>query len=122
MAQRVLKSGKYDVILSGKNLAEVLSYYEDKSAADMIYPGYSSWKTGDGVQGDVKGDALDLTMVATRPFSGDGIKMQDLTVVKDGKLSAIHGSTPFCRYLGIEPTGTYKKAKCGNLGSVSLKI
>ena len=121
LAQRVLKSGKYDVILSGKNLAEVLSYYEDKSAADMIYPGYSSWKTGDGVQGDVKGDALDLTMVATRPFSGDGIKMQDLTVVKDGKLSAIHGSTPFCRYLGIEPTGTYEKAKCDNLGSVSFE-
>ena len=119
-AKKALKSGKYDVILSGKNLAEVLSYYTDKSAADMIYPGYSSWKKGDGVQGEIKGDALDLTVVATRPFSGDGIRMNDLTVIEDGKLQAIHGSTPFCRYLGIEPTGTFDKTKCGNQGSVSF--
>ena len=119
-AQKTLKSGKYDVILSGKNLAEVLSYYTEKSAADMIYPGYSSWKKGDGVQGDVKGDALDLTVVATRPFSGDGIRMNDLTVIEDGKLKAIHGSTPFCRYLGIQPTGTFDKTKCDNQGSVSF--
>lgn len=44
-AQRVLKSGKYNVVLSGKNLAEILSYYTEKSAADMIYPGYSTWKS-----------------------------------------------------------------------------
>lgn len=75
----------------------------------MIYPGYSTWKIGDGVQGDVIGDALGLSLVATRPFSGDGIKMQDLKVVGDGKLTAMHGSTPFCRYLGIKPTGAYEK-------------
>lgn len=120
-AQKTLKSGKYDVILSGKSLAEVLSYYNEKSAADMIYPGYSSWKIGDGVQGDVKCDALDLTMVATRPFSSDGIAMRDLDVIKDGKLCAIHGSTPFCRYLGIEPTGIYDKTKCNNKGSISFE-
>lgn len=119
-AQKTLKSGKYDVILSGKNLAEVLSYYTEKSAADMIYPGYSSWKKDDGVQGKVEGDALDLTMIATRPFSGDGIKMQNLDVIENGKLQAIHGSTPFCRYLGIKPTGVYDKIKCANEGSVSF--
>lgn len=119
-AQRVLKSGKYNVILSGQNLAEVLSYYNEKSAADMIYPGYSTWKIGDGVQGDVIGDALGLSLVATRPFSGDGIKMQDLKVVGDGKLAAMHGSTPFCRYLGIKPTGAYEKVRCENKGSVSF--
>lgn len=119
-AQRVLKSGKYNVILSGQNLAEVLSYYNEKSAADMIYPGYSTWKIGDGVQGDVIGDALGLSLVATRPFSGDGIKMQDLKVVGDGKLAAMHGSTPFCRYLGIAPTGAYEKVRCENKGSVSF--
>lgn len=119
-AQKVLKSGKYDVILSGKNLAEILSYYTEKSAAGMIYPGYSSWKKGDGVQGEIKGDALDLTMIATRPFSNDGIRMQDLPVIENGKLCAIHGSTPFCRYLGIEPTGVYEKTRCDNDGSVSF--
>ena len=67
-AQRVLKSGKYNVILSGQNLAEVLSYYNEKSAADMIYPGYSTWKIGDGVQGKcdiVYGD------VSSMPFDDE---------------------------------------------------
>lgn len=119
-AQRVLKSGKYNVVLSGKNLAEILSYYTEKSAADMIYPGYSAWKIGDGVQGNVTGDALGLSLVATRPFSGDGIKMKDLKVIGDGRLLAMHGSTPFCRYLGIKPTGAYEKVRCENKGSVSF--
>lgn len=120
-AQRVLKSGKYNVVLSGKNLAEILSYYTEKSAADMIYPGYSAWKIGDGVQGNVTGDALELSLVATRPFSGDGIKMKDLKVIDDGRLLAIHGSTPFCRYLGIAPTGAYEKTRCENKGNVSFE-
>lgn len=120
-AQRVLKSGKYNVVLSGKNLAEILSYYTEKSAADMIYPGYSVWKIGDGVQGNVTGDALGLSLVATRPFSGDGIKMKDLKVIDDGRLLAIHGSTPFCRYLGIAPTGAYEKTRCENKGNVSFE-
>lgn len=120
-AQRVLKSGKYNVVLSGKDLAEILSYYTEKSAADMIYPGYSAWKIGDGVQGNVTGDALGLSLVATRPFSGDGIKMKDLKVIDDGRLLAIHGSTPFCRYLGIAPTGAYEKTRCENKGNVSFE-
>lgn len=120
-AKRVLKSGKYNVVLSGKNLAEILSYYTEKSAADMIYPGYSAWKIGDGVQGNVTGDALGLSLVATRPFSGDGIKMKDLKVIDDGRLLAIHGSTPFCRYLGIAPTGAYEKTRCENKGNVSFE-
>lgn len=120
-AQKTLKSGNYDVILSGKNLSVVLSYYTEKSAAGMIYPGYSSWKKGDGIQGEIKGDALDLTMIATRPFSGEGIKMQDLDVIDGGKLCAIHGGTQFCRYLGIEPTGIYEKIKCDNKGSISFE-
>lgn len=120
-AQRVLKSGKYNVVLSGKNLAEILSYYTEKSAADMIYPGYSAWKIGDGVQGNVTGDDLGLSLVATRPFSGDGIKMKDLKVIDDGRLLAMHGSTPFCRYLGIAPTGAYEKTRCENKGNVSFE-
>lgn len=119
-AKRVLKSGKYDLILSGQSLAEVLSYYTDKSAADMIYPGYSAWKVGDCVQGNVTGDKLDMSLVATRPFSADGIGMKDLTILNEGKLCAMHGSTPFCRYLGIAPTGAYKKVSCDNFGSASF--
>ncbi len=120
-AQKILKSGKYDVILSGANLAEVLNYYAEKSSSNMIYPKYSQWKVGDGIQGDVRGEAVNVSLEPTVPFSSDGIPMKGIDVVKDGVLNAIHGSTRFCRYLGIEPTGIYSKAVCGNAGSVTFE-
>lgn len=87
----------------------------------MIYPHYSSWNIGDDVQNDAKKDKVDLTLVATAPFSSDGIRMKDLQIIKDGKLTAIHGSTPFCRYLGLKPTGNFSKTRCDNQGSESFE-
>ena len=37
-AQKILKSGKYDLVLSGNAVAEVLSYYADRSSAGMVSP------------------------------------------------------------------------------------
>ena len=120
-AQKTLKSGKYDVVICADNLAEIMTYYTEKSAADMIYPHYSSWNIGDDVQNGAKKDKVDLTLVATVPFSLDGIRMKDLQIIKDGKLTAIHGSTPFCRYLGLKPTGNFSKTRCDNQGSESFE-
>ena len=119
-AQNILKSGTYDVILSGENLAQVLSYYAEKSSAEMIFPGYSQWKVGEGIQGSVKGEKVNLSLEPNVPFSNDGIPMRSLKIVEDGKLSAVHGSTRFCRYLGVEPTGNYSKAVCSNEGTVTF--
>lgn len=114
-AKKVLKSGKYDLILSGNAVMEVLSYYRDRSAAGMVYPKYSTWKPGDDVQGETGGERLALTLRALHPYSPEGIPTgEDLPLLEDGKLLAWHGPNRFCRYLGVKPTGNYQKIACGN--------
>lgn len=114
-AKRVLKSGKYDLILSGNAVMEVLSYYRDRSAAGMVYPKYSTWKPGDDVQEEAAGERLALTLRAFHPYSPEGIPTrEDLPLLEDGKLLAWHGPNRFCRYLGVKPTGNYQKIACGN--------
>lgn len=120
-AVRVLKSGTYDLVLSGNAVPTVLSYYEERSDASMLYAKYSGWKCGDSVQGEaVEGEKLNLTLCATVPYDGEGIPMQDLPLVKDGVLESVHGGNRFCRYLGVRPTGSFSKLRCGN-GSVSFE-
>lgn len=116
-AARTLQSGTYDLVLSGNALRTVLSYYEERSSASMLYAKYSGWKCGDAVQGEgVTGDMLDLTLCATVPYDGEGIPMKDLPLVKDGTLCAVHGPNRFCRYLDVPPTGSFSKLRCENGG------
>lgn len=120
-AQRILRSGKYDIVLSGDKVASVLSYYMDRSAANMIYPGYSTWKVGEAVQGEeLNGAKIDMDLCATVPYSEEGVPMEDLPLVREGSLQAVHGNNRFCRYLGLKPTGQYRKIRCTN-GGVSFE-
>ncbi len=119
-AEKILKSGKYDVILCGDQLPEVLSYYSERAFAGMIYPHYSDWKAGDRVQKTGKGEKLDLDLLATEPFSPEGIPMKDRPLLRRGVLKTIFGTNRFCRYLGVEPTGDYDKIGCRNRGRMSF--
>lgn len=117
-AQRILKSGQYDVVLSGEAVATVLSFYADRAAANMIYPKYSTWQVGERVQGEaIHGAELDLDLCAIHPYSDEGIPMEDLPLLRSGELKAIHGNNRFCRYLNIKPTGLYRKLRCLNTGA-----
>ena len=114
-AQKVLKSGKYDLVLSGNQVATVLGYYQSRSSASAVYAKYSTWKQGDDVQGETDGERLDLTLRAFHPYSEEGIPtMSDLPLLEGGKLLTWHGPNRFCRYLGVKPTGTYRKMSCAN--------
>lgn len=114
-ARKVLKSGQYDLILSGNAVSEVLSYYRDRSAAAMVYPRYSTWKPGEDVQGEARGERLSLTLRAYHPYSVEGIPtMNGLPLLEEGKLLTWHGPNRFCRYLGMKPTGNYEKIACAN--------
>lgn len=119
-AQKVLKSGQYDLVLSGNQVNTVLSYYWNRSAAPMVYARYSTWQRGEDVQGETKGERLNLTLRAFHPYSEEGIPMTELSLLEDGKLKAWHGPNRFCRYLGVKPTGWMKKLSCGN-GTVAFE-
>ena len=120
-AQRVLRSGRYDLVLSGNAVAEVLSYYTARSSASAVYARYSTWKRGEDVQGaEGDGARLDLTLRSTVPYSEEGIPMADLPLLRAGRLEAYHGPNRFCRYLGVKPTGHYRRLSCTN-GTVSFE-
>ena len=115
-ARKILKSGTYDLILSGNAVAEVLSYYVQRSSASAVYAKYSTWQQGEDVQNaEEGGERLSLTLRAYHPYSTEGIPtMNDLPLLEDGKLLTWHGPNRFCRYLGMKPTGNYEKIACAN--------
>ena len=121
IARAELPSGTYNLILSGENAAEVLSYYIARSSAGMVYPGYSTWKVGTDVQPEMKdGERLNMTLRAKVPFSSEAIPMKDRPVIADGKVETLHGGARMSYYLGIEPTGDYSAYSCEN-GSISFE-
>lgn len=113
-ARKILKSGSYDLVLSGNSLGEVLDYYVSRSSAGMVYSKYSTWQRGDDVQGAAGGERLSLTLRPAHPYSQEGVPMEDLPLVRDGKLLAWHGPNRLCRYLGVKPTGNFEKLACAN--------
>ena len=46
--------------------------------------------------------------------------MAPRSLIRDGKLELIYGSNRFCQYLGIEPTGDYRRMGLDN-GTVPLQ-
>lgn len=114
-------AGSYRVILSGSYVQSLLSYYLDRAGTSYVYQKYSNYEVGCKVQGDgVQGDAINLTLKATVPYSGEGINMKDRELVKDGTLQLLHGGARFAYYLGVEPTGYYAGLQAA-AGSVSLE-
>lgn len=107
-ADRPPKAGEYTILLSGKNLQEILQYYCGRSSAGVIYQKYSNYQIGDHVQGNaVQGDVLTIYMKAKEPYSDEGIPMKDRTLMENGALKMFHGGLKYSYYIGIEPTGDY---------------
>lgn len=121
VAKRSLESGTYDVILSGEELGQLLGYYTSKANAAYIYAKYSDYEKEKDIQGeDVKGERLNITCLATVPYSVEGIKMSDLRLTENGILKAIVSGNRFAQYLGTAATGDYKKIRL-DAGTESLK-
>lgn len=107
-AEKPPKAGEYTILLSGKNLPEIMKYYCIRSDTGIVYQKYSNYQVGDAVQGDtVQGDALTIYLKAKEPYSNEGIPMKDRLLMEDGTLKMLHGSCRTSYYLGIEPTGDY---------------
>lgn len=107
-ADRPPRAGEYAILLSGKNLQEIMQYYCGRSNASVIYQKYSNYQIGDHVQGDaLQGDALTICMKAKEPYSDEGIPMKDRVLMENGTLKMFHGGLRASYYLGIEPTGDY---------------
>ena len=119
-ASEAPEKGNYTVIISGKEMRDLMELYTGRAMTNMIYPGYSTYKKGTKVQGEeVSGEKLNLILKATTPYSEEGIPMKDRVLVKDGELQTIYGGVRFSYYMGVEPTGTYEAVQVVN-GSISF--
>lgn len=112
IADQAPKAGRYDVILSGKYAATVMSYYRERSNGDYIYRQYSDYQPGQFIQGEkseITGDLVNANYIPTIPFSKEGIPMEELSCIKDGVFENIHANCKTAYYLGVKPTGYYRK-------------
>lgn len=115
-AKDTLPSGKYNVILSGEAVKEVLSYYVDKSRAANVYNKISTLQLGDLIQGkNVKGDLINLSLdpelensVYSAPIDDDGVPLQKVSIIEDGELKSYHGDLRYSYYLKTKATGDIK--------------
>lgn len=108
-------SGTYDVLIGRENLRRLFGYYVSNASAESIYPHHSDWQEGTLSQGvEIAGEPLQLDLLAEEPFSDEGIPMHDRPLIRDGKVVLIHGGIRLCRYLGIEPTGEYRRIGLNN--------
>lgn len=114
-AEKAPAAGEYNLILTEKHLYTLFYSYLEKSDASMIYARYSPYAVGACVQGEnIKGEKLNIEAVSDLPFSNDGIRMRPMPLLSDGMLESIHGHTRFMRYLGLEPTGSYRSLRLSN--------
>ena len=114
-ARKAPKAGVYDVVLSGEHVYTLLDLYVARTNASQLYPGYSDWKKGVQTQGAaLTGEGLNLTLVPSAPYSWDGVPMKERLLLKEGQVQCLHGPTRFCRYMGEEPVGEYRRVRLDN--------
>ena len=115
---KALKSpaaGEYDIVLSGDNAATLFDLYGARASASMVFAGYSDYAVGKKIQGEnITGEAYNISFIPSAPYSDDGIPMQERKFIENGELKSLHGTTRFCRYLGIEPVGMYSAVRLDN--------
>ena len=103
------KMSKAHVLISGSDLKEFFDYFRAKINAQMIYGGMSQNKVGDVIQ---KGDDCDkITLKAVKemnysntnlPYSLEGVKASNFTILDNGKYVNNVGSARFAYYLGLD--------------------
>lgn len=114
-ADRMPLAGTYDLLLSDKQLEELMKLYMNRTTTSAVYTRYSDWKAGTRVQSeDAPGEKLRITAVPTEPYSGEGIPMEERLLIDDGTVTFLQGGARFATYLGVEPTGTYRHIRLDN--------
>ncbi|MFZ5351106.1 MAG: TldD/PmbA family protein [Bacillota bacterium] len=112
-AQKTPEIGSGTVILSDEAAKELLKYYCVQAEASAVYNKTSVFKLGERIQGDaVKGDLINIALkryikgsTKSVPYDEDGLPLHDINLYEDGILKRYWGSSRYCHYIGVEPTG-----------------
>ncbi len=102
------KMSKAHVLISGSDLKEFFDYFRAKINAQMIYGGMSQNKVGDVIQKSEDCDKITLKAVkemnysnTNLPYSLEGVKASNFTILDNGKYVNNVGSARFAYYLGL---------------------
>ncbi|HBE80473.1 MAG TPA: peptidase U62 [Firmicutes bacterium] len=109
---------RHMILLTGEPVRDFLQYYFTQSAAQSVYEQTSTLKLNENVQGvdnDPKGDLISMKLdpfmensTTSTPFDEDGLPVDSLDVIRQGKLLNYWGNTQYCHYLGVTPTGNIR--------------
>ncbi len=126
-----LKSiGDVPVVLTGESVTSMVEYFMMRPNYQANYQGFFDTKVGDKLQGDIQGDALNITLrgklensTMSAPCDGDGFILKDTQIIKNGEVVSGYGSKRFASYLGVEPTGNFSNidVEAGTLTKEDLK-
>ncbi len=104
----------FPVIFTRSAVKELFSYYCFMGKAASVYNQYSTWKTGDQLQGDkVMGDLITITLdplaknsTASAAFDEDGFALAPVRLIEQGVLKKYSADRRYAYYLGVETTGS----------------
>lgn len=112
----------YPIVLCDGAMREFLGFYLDRADAGMVYPGYSDYKAGKDIFKDAKGEKPQIVMVPDTPYSGEGVRKNEHTLLEDGVVKNLHGNVRYSSYTGIPQIGNYERIRCGCGGSLISEL
>lgn len=113
LAQQTPSLKDIPVLLTGDPVKEFFNYYYAQANCRMVYEQISTAKLNENIQGrKIKGDRLNIRLepilensTRSAPYDSDGLPLEPVEIIKDGKLVSYWGDNRHSYYLGVEPTG-----------------
>jgi predicted Zn-dependent protease len=107
---------KFTVLLTGKPVEEIFSYYHMQSGAQNIYNHAANAELNKNIQGnEVRGDLVNITLdpqlhnsTNSTPYDNDGFPLLPVRLFENGVLKSYWGDVRHSHYLNIEPTGVIR--------------
>ena len=103
------------VILNKQELSELFGNISHDLNYATVYAHAGLFHKGDDIQEAPTGDKLTITMAGSLPgniesahFDSDGMSLNNITIVADGKVVNYYGSNRFGQYLEETPTGNLR--------------
>ncbi|SHI67944.1 metallopeptidase TldD-related protein [Parasporobacterium paucivorans] len=117
-AEKLFALDSGNILLTGEAVQSFFEYYCAKSNAAAVYNGESDWKPGDNIQGEILGDAVNISLdpgmsASTRSsgFDEDGFPLRPVNIVEEGVLKRYAADIRYAHYLKVEPTGVIKNIR-----------
>lgn len=114
---------KLHVILRDNDVLQLVRELISTSSYESVYKGSALYTLNDSIQKDGRGDRLTISLTPsskTDGFDSDGVLLDEVKVVDEGKLINYYGNNQYAYYLGVKPTGNLRFTKVQQ-GTVSIE-